>query len=100
MPLVLLPLWYSSRLDTSCAPLNAQKGRHLRLLGGLKVTGSLVPLRQTALLTTFMEPRLKPAQPMFCLYSYSCISVFLALKCRHWFDKFTKCVVEALAGKK
>lgn len=81
VPLVLLPLWYSSRLDTSCAPLNAQKGRHLRLLGGLKVTGSLVPLRQTALLTTFMEVLFfwSPLIPLLslCILSATAANFFL-----------------------
>ena len=58
-PLVYLLLFYASRLDPEglAGSTGSMKtsGRHLRLMGKLKVTGSLLPLRQTALLTTFME---------------------------------------------
>eukprot|EP00435_Cladocopium_sp_Y103_P015899 s135_g3.t3 len=52
-PLVLLLVWRMGQPETDPA---SEEGRHLKLWGrGPKITGSLVPLQQMALLTTYLE---------------------------------------------
>ncbi|CAK9015030.1 unnamed protein product [Durusdinium trenchii] len=51
-PLVMLVLWSVSRPEPTEHP---EEGRHLQLLKGPKTTGSLLPLQQMALLTTYIE---------------------------------------------
>lgn len=91
-PLIYLFLFYASRLDPedmevtegtevtlSCSSTDGRRaaGRHLRLFGGPKVTGCLVPLRQTALLTTFLET-LFFWSPLVPLLSLAILSATLA----------------------
>ena len=71
-PLILGVLWRFSRLE----PLGPEgqwdpaKGRHRKLLGiWPNTTGSLLPLRQMALLTTEMEILIfwSPLSPLLCI---------------------------------